>query len=53
MEGYHLQNQGADRKIIFIWIFRKWDGAMDWIDLTQYRDRWRSLVKVVMNFRVP
>ena len=25
-------------------------GTMDWIDLSQYGDRWRSLVNMVMNF---
>jgi hypothetical protein len=28
-----------------------WDG-MDWIDLAQDRDQWRSLVNTVMNLRV-
>jgi hypothetical protein len=28
-------------------------GVMDWIDLAQDRDRWRSLVNTVMNLRVP
>ena len=29
-----------------------WDG-MDWIDLAQDRDGWRTLVNTVMNLRVP
>ena len=28
-------------------------GNVDWIDLVQNRDRWRALVKAVMNLRVP
>jgi len=28
-------------------------GVMDWIEVAQNRDRWRALVKAVMNLRVP
>ena len=28
-------------------------GGMDWIDLTQDKDRWRAVVNMVMDFQVP
>ena len=28
-------------------------GFGDWMELAQYRERWRVLVSTVMNFRVP
>jgi len=35
------------------WIFKVWEGVFYWTDLAQVRERWRALVKVVMNLRVP
>jgi hypothetical protein len=31
---------------------RGWDGV-DWIDLVEDRDQWKSLMNMGMNFRVP
>jgi len=28
-------------------------GGIDWIDLAQNKDRWRTLVNAVMNIRLP
>ena len=52
-ERDHLEDPGMDRKIILKWIHNKWDGDMDWIDVTQVRDRWRAFVNVAMDLRVP
>jgi hypothetical protein len=52
-EGDHLEDPGVDGMIILKWIFKKWMGGMDWIDLAQDRDRWRFLVNAVMNLRIP
>jgi len=53
-ERVHLENSGVDGRIILRYIFRKWNvGGIDWIELAQDRDRWRTLVNVVMNLRVP
>jgi hypothetical protein len=34
-----LGDPGVDGMIISKWIFKKWDGGMDWIELAQDRDR--------------
>jgi hypothetical protein len=31
----HLEDTGVDGRIILKLIFKKWDGDMDWIHLTQ------------------
>ena len=52
-ERDHLGYPGLGERIILKWIFKKWDGGMDWIDLAQDTDRWRALVNTVMNLRNP
>jgi hypothetical protein len=53
-ERDHLEDPDVDGRIILRWIFRKWDVAgMDRIELTEDRDRWRTIVNAVMNLRVP
>jgi hypothetical protein len=51
-EGDNSKDHGVDGRIILIWIFDKWHGGMDWIDLVQDRDRLWALVNAVMNARV-
>jgi hypothetical protein len=48
-----LGDPGVDGRIILKWIFKQWNGGMDWIELAEDRDKWRALVNAVMNLLVP
>jgi hypothetical protein len=48
-----LEDSAVDERIILKWIFKKWDGNMDWINLAKRRDSWWDLVNAVMNFCFP
>jgi hypothetical protein len=49
----HLEDPGVNGRIILKWFLEKWDGGINWIDLTWDWDRWRPFVNAVMNFRIP
>jgi hypothetical protein len=54
-EGNYLKDPGVDGRMILKWIFERLGGGggADWSGLAQDRDRWRALVYMVMNLRVP
>jgi hypothetical protein len=52
MERDHYEDQDIGGWIILGWILQRWDD-MDWIGLTQDRNKWRALVNSVLNLRVP
>jgi hypothetical protein len=50
METSPLEVVDVDGRVLLKLIFVKSDGGMDWIDLARNRDRWRAVVKAVVNF---
>jgi hypothetical protein len=48
-ERDHLEEPGVDERIILKLILKTRYGGMNWIDLAQYRDRWRAPANVVIN----
>jgi hypothetical protein len=52
-ERDHLEELGVNGRIKLKFLFKKWNGCMDWIDLIQDRERYRVCVNSVMKPRVP
>jgi hypothetical protein len=53
METNDLVDPCKEGRVILKWIFRKWNGAKNWIDLAQNWDKWRALVNAAINHRLP
>ena len=50
-ERDHWEEYGLDGNTIFKCIFKKWEGGMDWIDLTQHGEMLQDFVDAVMTIR--
>jgi hypothetical protein len=37
-KGDRFKDPGVQERIILKWIFKKWDGGMEWSDLAQDKD---------------
>jgi len=52
-ERDRLEDPRIDGRRILRYIFRNWDGGMEWIDLVQDSVSWRALENAVINLWVP
>ena len=47
------ENLGVDGRIILKWFLKKYDGGVDWINVTRDKEQWWVFVNTVMNLGVP
>jgi hypothetical protein len=52
-ERDYLKDPGIDGRIILSWIFMKFDGGTDWIDLVRDWYRFQAPLITVMNLLFP
>jgi len=49
----HLEDLNVDGRIMLKCFYKQYNGSVEWIDLAEDRDKWRTVVNAVMNHRVP
>jgi hypothetical protein len=49
-EEDYLEELDMDGRKIIIWIFKKWEGGVDWIVLAEDRGRRRALMNTLPGF---
>jgi hypothetical protein len=42
----HLEDLGVDGRIILKRVLNRWDGAVDWVDLVEISDKYRTVLTV-------
>jgi hypothetical protein len=52
-DGDLLEDERVDLRITLRWIFICLNGSIDWIVLTQNRNKWRAVVNAVIKIHVP
>jgi hypothetical protein len=51
-ERNDVEDLGIEERTILKWIFKEQDRGLDCVNLAQDKDRWRAVVKAVMNLQV-
>ena len=47
-----MEDPGIDGRTVLLWIFEKWHGGIDWMDLAENKDRLGAFVNAVMDLWV-
>jgi len=50
---HHLEDISVTGRTILKWIFKNCYGDVDWVDVTEDRDRCRAGANAVMNLQLP
>jgi hypothetical protein len=52
-DGYHLEDLDIDGRVVLKWILKKQMGVVHWINLAHKRKKFRPVVSMATNIRIP